>query len=46
MLSKARKDGKKAAFGKERTCNAIVGNFMFFSLRISYVLSFYKKPNI
>ena len=29
MLSKARKDSKKAAFGKERICNAIIGKFGF-----------------
>ena len=42
MLSKIRKDGKKAAFGKEKIYSVIVGRFWFFRLRISYVLLFYK----
>ena len=37
-----RKDGQKAAFGKERIRDAIVGKFWFFRLQISYVLPFYK----
>ena len=38
MVSKARKDSKKAAFGREKICDAIVGNFCFLGceFRMSY----------